>query len=718
MSRLLSLLLVALGPGLASADTKPARPNILFVFTDDHAAHAIGAYGSKINKTPSMDRLAREGMLFRNCFCTNSICAPSRAVVLTGKHSHINGVIDNEVRFDGGQVHVGKLLGKAGYQTAVLGKWHLKSLPTGFDYWEVLPGQGAYYNPVFLTAKGKIAHTGYVTDLITDKALAWLDKGRDPDKPFFLMYQHKAPHRSWEPGPKHLNLYRNVKIPEPATLFDDHAGLASPARKQEMTIARHLSPRDLKLVPPPNLTPEQRKAWDAAYGPANEAVVKAKPTGKELVRWKYQRYIKDYLRCVASVDDNLGRVLKYLDDTGLARNTVVIYSSDQGFYLGDRGWYDKRWMYEESLRMPFVVRWPGVVKPGAENRDLVQNLDFAETFLDMAGVKAPADMQGHSLVPLLKGMAPSDWRKSIYYHYYEYPGAHSVQRHHGVRTSRYKLIHYYQVGEWELFDLEKDPGERKSVYADPAYAATANELKRELARLRKLYRADTFKEPQPKPKKKGDPKKVKPELILRYTFATVEKGQVEDSSSSRLGGKLVKGKPVKDDDGPALELEGEGYVSVPRSPKLDVVDSPLVIGGWCHLGANRGVVAALGGEAQGFSLYLTDGVPTFAVRGAGKLALAKAENRAPRGRWVHLMGVLDADGRLRVWVDGKPSGESVQGGLITRRPADGLSIGADTGSRVGDYNDEQHWTGRLRDVRLYRGMPAEKELRKWAGLSD
>jgi arylsulfatase A-like enzyme len=714
MFRLLPLLLVVLAPGLAVAET---RPNILFIFSDDHAAHAIGAYGSKINKTPSIDRLAREGMLFRNCFCTNSICAPSRAVVLTGKHSHINGVIDNVARFDGSQQHVAKLLQKAGYQTAMLGKWHLKSTPTGFDHWEVLPGQGVYYNPLFLTAKGKVKHTGYVTDLITDKALAWLDRGRDKTKPFLLMYQHKAPHRSWEPGPKHLALYRDVKIPEPATLFDDHAGLASPAKKQEMTIAGHLTPRDLKLTPPPGLTPEQRKTWDAAYGPENEAFKKAKLTGKDLVRWKYQRYIKDYLRCVAGVDDNIGRVLKYLDDSGLAKNTVVIYSSDQGFYLGDRGWYDKRWMYEESLRMPFIVRWPGTVKPGVENRDLVQNLDFAQTFLDIAGARAPADMQGRSLAPLLKSATPKDWRKSIYYHYYEYPAVHMVQRHYGVRTQRYKLIHYYLVNEWELFDLEKDPGERKSVYADSAYAETVKELKAELTRLRKLYKADTFKEPPVQ--KKGDPKKVKPTLLVRYTFAAAKKaGQVDDVSGNGLVGKLVKGKLVKEDDGPALELEGEGYVSVPRSAKLNVAASPLVIGAWCNSGSSRGVVVALGGESNGVSLHLSDGVPTFAVRSNGKLTIAKADDSLPRGRWVHVMGVLDADGRLRVYVDGKAKGEAVQGAHLAKQPADGLSIGADTGSRVGDYRDEQFWTGRLRDVRLYRGVPAEKELHKWAGVAD
>jgi arylsulfatase A-like enzyme len=301
-----------------------------------------------------------------------------------------------------------------------------------------------------------------------------------------------------------------VTIPEPATLFDDHAGLASPAKRQEMTVDRHLTPRDLKLVPPGNLTPEQRKKWDAAYGPENEAFARAKLGGKDLVRWKYQRYIKDYLRCVAGVDDNLGRVLKYLDDTGLAKNTIVVYSSDQGFYLGDRGWYDKRWMYEESFRMPLLVRWPGVTKPGSENKDLVQNLDFAQTFLDAAGVKSPADMQGTSLVPLLKGKTPDDWRKSIYYHYFEYPAVHMVQRHYGVRTLRYKLIHYYLVNEWELFDLEKDPGERKSVYSDPSYVKIVTELKGELDRLRKHYKVDTYKEPEPTPTKKGKAKKTKP----------------------------------------------------------------------------------------------------------------------------------------------------------------------------------------------------------------
>src|SRR5262245_49977402 len=492
---------LALAP-VADAPGSPrdaSRPNILIIFTDDHASHAIGAYGSKINKTPHLDRLAKDGMLFRNCFCTNSICAPSRAVVLTGKHSHVNGVIDNVVAFDGSQPTFPKLLQKAGYYTAFYGKWHLKSEPTGFDDWAVLPGQGLYYNPIFLTDKGRLRTNGYVTDLITDMALSWLKGTRDRKKPFLLMYQHKAPHREWAPGPKHLTRYDDVDIPEPPTLFDDHAGLGRAAKMQEMTVEKHLNEVDLKLKAPANLTAEQKKLWDAAYGPRNEAFRKANPKGRDLVRWKYQRYIKDYLRCVASVDDNVGRMLAYLDDSGLAKNTVVVYSSDQGFYLGDRGWFDKRFMYEESLRMPLLVRWPGVVKPGTENRDLVQNLDFAQTFRDIAGVAQPADMQGKSLVPLLKGATPGDWRKSIYYHYYEYPAVHMVNRHYGVRTDRYKLIHFYNLGEWELFDLKKDPGERKSVHADPAYADTLKELKAELERLRKQYKVNDFKEPPEKP---------------------------------------------------------------------------------------------------------------------------------------------------------------------------------------------------------------------------
>jgi arylsulfatase A-like enzyme len=474
------------------------RPNILFVFTDDHCTQALSAYGSKINKTPHMDRLAREGMLFRNCFVTNAICGPSRAVILTGKHSHLNGFTRNGNTFDGAQQTFPKLLQQAGYQTAIIGKWHLRSAPTGFDHYEVLIGQGPYYNPPMKRNGQRVQHTGYTTDIITDLALDWLKEGRDPAKPFLLMCQHKAPHRNWQPGPKHLTKYDDVTIPEPDTLFDDASGRGSAAKEQEMTIAHHLSDHDLKLNTQKGLTAEQQAEWDQAYEPKNEAFRQAKLEGQDLVRWKYQRYVKDYLRCVASVDENLGRVLQYLDDSGLADNTVVVYSSDQGWYLGDHGWYDKRWMYEESLRTPLLVRWPGVVQPGSENSDLTSNLDFAQTFLEIAGVPPPADMQGASLVPLLKGETPDDWRTSVYYHYYEYPAAHMVRRHYGVRTDRYKLIHFYGLGEWELYDLEKDPDELQNVYADPAYADKIAALKKELTRLRELYKVPDDTEPQRK----------------------------------------------------------------------------------------------------------------------------------------------------------------------------------------------------------------------------
>jgi arylsulfatase A-like enzyme len=471
------------------------RPNIIFMFTDDHATHSMSCYGSKINKTPNLDRIAHEGMLFENTFCTNSICGPSRAVILTGKHSHLNGFLQNGNKFDCGQQLFPKLLQKAGYQTAIVGKWHLghggMSDPQGFDYWEILQGQGPYYNPPMIKNGEKVNHVGYTTDIITDLALDWLKEKRDGDKPFMLMFQHKAPHRNWQPSPKHLTLYDDVTIPEPDNLFDNYEGRGSAAHQQDMSIAKTMTASDLKLTPPRNLTPEQRAAWDAAYEPKNEEFRKANLQGKELVRWKYQRYIKDYLRCVASVDDNIGRMLEYLDETGLAENTVVIYSSDQGFYLGDHGWFDKRFMYEESYRMPFLVRWPGVIKPGSRNQELTSNLDFGETFLDIAGVDIPSDMQGVSLKPLFDGSAPSNWRQSLYYHYYEFyedrRAAHMVRRHNGVRTPQHKLIHFYNLDEWELYDLKKDPREMTSLYRDPAYAGVVEELKAELSRLQKVY---------------------------------------------------------------------------------------------------------------------------------------------------------------------------------------------------------------------------------------
>ncbi|MHC4659280.1 MAG: sulfatase/phosphatase domain-containing protein [Planctomycetota bacterium] len=451
-------------PELSGGKACKDRPNIIFIMADDHASHALSCYGSSINKTPNLDRLANEGMRFDNCFCTNSICAPSRAVILTGKYSHLNGVIDNLKRFDGGQVTFPKLLQQAGYETAMVGKWHLKSEPKGFDYWNVLPGQGKYHNPQFIEMGQRKRYTGYVTDLITDFCLDWL-KQRKSDKPFCLMYHHKAPHRNWQPDEKHAKMYDNVDIPVPETFDDDYKTRSNAALEQEMTIAHHLRvPGDTKIKPPEGLT------------------------GRDLEHWKYQRYIKDYLRCVASIDDNVGRLLKYLDESGLTENTVVVYTSDQGFFLGDHGWFDKRFIYEESLRMPLLVRYPKEIKSGSVNRDIVLNLDFAPTFLGFAGVAVPADMQGRSFRSLLGGKTPKDWRTSMYYHYYEYPIVHMVKRHYGVRTKRYKLIHfYYDIDAWELYDLQKDPNELNNLYGDPAYASITAQLRTELKRLRSQY---------------------------------------------------------------------------------------------------------------------------------------------------------------------------------------------------------------------------------------
>jgi arylsulfatase A-like enzyme len=498
---------------VSSAAVAADRPNILFVFSDDHAPHAIGAYGGwlkGVNPTPNIDKLAKQGMLFRNSFCTNSICGPSRAVIQTGKHSHLNGFMRNGNRFDGNQQTFPKLLQKAGYQTAMIGKWHLSSDPQGFDHWEVLPGQGDYYNPDFKTAAGRKRVPGYCTDIVTDMAVDWLTKQRDSDKPFMLMCQHKAPHRTWMPPLRHLHLYDDIEIPEPPTLFDHWKDNASPARYQEMQIDGHMNlvfdvfgpkllgwdPKKGKSVDRSGfrnlmkMTPEQLRIWNAAFDPKNAEFVKAKLTGKAAVRWKYQRYIRNYLRCIKGVDESIGRLMATLKKAGLAENTIVIYSSDQGFYLGDHGWYDKRWMYEESFKMPLIVKWPGVTKPGSVNTDLVQNLDYAETFLDIAGTKIPADMQGMSLVPLLKG-AKTQWRDALYYHYFEYPSVHMVARHYGIRTARYKLIRFYQFDEWEFYDLEKDPDENTNLYANAKYADIIKQMKPRLEALRKQYKDDT-----------------------------------------------------------------------------------------------------------------------------------------------------------------------------------------------------------------------------------
>jgi arylsulfatase A-like enzyme len=486
--------LALLATNVANATAADKRPNILFIMSDDHAYQAISAYGSRMNQTPNIDRLAKEGMRFNRCLVTNSICGPCRAVILTGKYSHANGFMRNSDRFDGSQQTVPKLLQQAGYQTAIIGKWHLGTDPTGFDYWNILLGQGPYYNPPMKTAQGVTQHIGYTTDIITDLTLEYLKNGRDPEKPFFLMYHHKAPHREWQPSPKYYSLYDDVTIPEPGTLFDDYSGRGTAAHKQDMTIEKTMTDFDLKFVPPKNLTAEQLQAWEAYYGPKNEEFKKANLQGKDLVRWKFQRYIKDYLRCIAAVDDSVGRVLNYLDESGLADNTVVIYTSDQGFYLGEHGWFDKRFMYEQSLKTALLVRYPRLIKPGSENNDLVLNVDLAETFLDLAGVSIPDDMHGRSLVPLLAGNSPKDWRQSMYYHYYELPGPHNVARHYGVATHRYKLMYFYNLNEWELYDLKNDPNEMKSVYGDPAYADVTAELKKELQRLREELKVpeDTY----------------------------------------------------------------------------------------------------------------------------------------------------------------------------------------------------------------------------------
>ncbi|MEY2878005.1 MAG: hypothetical protein RLZZ15_385 [Verrucomicrobiota bacterium] len=484
-------LLAALAASAASAvAAQKSPPNIVLIFADDHAYQAISAYGDprKLIETPNIDRIGREGMRFDRCLVTNSICGPCRAVVLTGAYSHINGFVNNtNSRFDGSQITFPKLLQSAGYQTAMVGKWHLESDPTGFDFWQILYGQGVYYNPPMNRLGERVPTSGYVTDLIADTSLDWLKK-RDKTKPFMLMTQHKAPHREWSPALRHLNHDKDRKYPEPATLFDDYAGRGAAEKGQDMTIEKTFTPLDAKLTTPPSLNADQRAEWEKYYAPRNAKFAEANLAGADLVRWRYQRYMHDYLGCVKAVDEAVGRVLKFLDDEGLAENTIVIYTSDQGFYLGEHGWFDKRWIFEESIRTPLLVRWPGNVKPGTATRALVSNVDFAETFLDAAGLAIPARMQGRSLVPVLKGQTPADWRKSFYYQYFEYPTPHRVAPHYGVVTDRYKLIHFTAAAGatdyWELFDLEKDPSELRDVINDPAYRATRATLEKELTKLR------------------------------------------------------------------------------------------------------------------------------------------------------------------------------------------------------------------------------------------
>ncbi len=489
--------------GCTPEDEKPQRPNILFVFSDDHATHAISAYGPKHNnpdlhkfvQTPSLDRLAQEGMLFTNVFCGNSICGPSRATILTGKHSHMNGMLNNDTIFNNAQQTFPKLLQKGGYETAWIGKWHLFVEPAGFDHWQILdnPGQqGSYYNPIIGTPEGQEKVTGHTATIITDRAIQWLKSQRDEGKPFFLAYSHKTPHREWVPGPDEYDMYKDIDLPLPSNFYDDYSTRSSALKEQEMEIANHMNEQDLKLTPPGYLNEEQLAIFIEAYEKENNVFKEAYLEGEQLAEWKYQRYVKDYLRSVTSMDKEIGRMLQYLDESGLAENTIVVYSSDQGFYLGDHGWYDKRWMYEESLRMPLIIRWPDVTPAASKNNAIIQNIDYAATFLDLANISIPDDIQGKSIVPFLKNEKPENWRDVAYYHYYAWPDWHMVQPHYGIRSDRYKLIHFYATDEWELFDLKNDPDEMTNQYLNPEYSDVVKAMEERLKRER-IAVGDTVK---------------------------------------------------------------------------------------------------------------------------------------------------------------------------------------------------------------------------------
>jgi len=482
---------------------KSERPNILFIMSDDHAYQAISAYGSGLNSTPNIDRLANEGAIFQRAFVANSICAPSRATMLTGKFSHMNGKIDNIQVFDWNQQNVAKLLQANGYQTALIGKIHLEGIPQGFDYWNVLTGQGEYYNPNFIENGVKRQYKGYCTKITTDLALNWLETKRDKNKPFLMLYHHKAPHRTWMPEEKYFDLFKDKTFTPPSNFFDNYEGRPA-AAAQEMSIGKDMDlVYDLKMLDSQGeiktkyrnaaqsmynrMDSTQRAVWDKHYKPIIADFKTKGLSGKELDLWKYNRYMTDYLSTVQSVDDGVGEVLDYLDKNGLAENTIVIYTSDQGFYLGEHGWFDKRFMYEESFRTPLLVRYPKEIKPGSSIKDLVQNIDFAPTFLDYAHIKIPEDMQGISFRKLVSGKHIK-WRDAVYYQYYEFPGEHKVKRHYGIRTERYKLIHfYYDIDKWELYDLEKDPHEMKNIYNDRDYVDVQKMMHQKLTDLRAKY---------------------------------------------------------------------------------------------------------------------------------------------------------------------------------------------------------------------------------------
>tara|TARA_R110002051_G_scaffold81617_1_gene145731 strand:- start:82631 stop:84325 length:1695 start_codon:yes stop_codon:yes gene_type:complete len=506
------------------------RPNIIFMMSDDHAYQAISAYSDHLIQTPNIDRIAHEGIKFTNACVSNSICAPSRATILTGKHCHIHGKVDNVFPFDESQITFPQLMQQAGYQTAMFGKLHFGNNPKGIDEFKILPGQGQYYNPDFNTNEGTITVEGYVTDIIMDMTIDWLKNGRQKDKPFMLFSMQKAPHREWLPAPRHFKEYTKKTFVEPVTLFDDYTGRGTAAKTAEMNLLEHMNwAGDSKVYPEVmkelgledksgwdleaferevgRMNKDQRAIWDSIYGPVIEDFKAKYPEmdEKELMRWRYQRYMQDYLGCIASVDENVGRLLDYLDETKLAENTVVIYTSDQGFYLGEHGWFDKRFVYDESFKTPLLIKWPNVVQPGITNTEMVQNLDFAQTILEIAGIDAPSDMQGESLLPLLLGNDNEWTRKAVYYHYYEYPGIHMVKRHYAIITQEYKLAHfYYDVDEWELYDRKKDPQEMKNVIDDPKYADVVIQLKNQLKDLREQY---------------GDSSELDQEILRKYLEA-------------------------------------------------------------------------------------------------------------------------------------------------------------------------------------------------------
>ena len=481
----LSLLLLACLAGLSQRSPAAGRPNIIFIMSDDHASHALSCYGSKVNQTPGLDRLATGGTRFTNAFVTNSICTPSRATLLTGKYSHLNGTpVFN--RFDGSQLHVARQLQSGGYHTAVVGKWHLGSDPTGFDQWIVLPGQGDYSDPAFLTPAGRVHLKGHASSVITDLGIRLIEE-RPADRPFFLLLHHKAPHRDWQPDEKNRALFKDRVIPMPTTFSDDYHTRPAALPRNRQTVAHHLNRRDLKLPPPAGLTPAARQQWlntppDSVDLPQADGTLKTL-TGEALTQWKYQRYMQDYLACVQGVDDNVGRLLDYLDTSGLAKNTIVLYTSDNGFFLGDSGLYDKRYMYEPSLRIPLLIRAPGLAAPGSVSHRMVLNTDFAPTFLDLAGLPVPPDMQGRSLKPLLTGSPAPDWRRSMYYRYYHDPGDHNTPAHLGVRTETEKLLHFWKLDAWEYYDLTTDPNEQQNRIDDAAAAPRIAALKLELKRL-------------------------------------------------------------------------------------------------------------------------------------------------------------------------------------------------------------------------------------------